>query len=401
MAGIKQLRSWFFGITSELRADGTVGGVRLRKTDKPTQQTFENLLESTAFKTESGDRARVSTGATIGSEQGLSVLANDVQAKANSGQLSDRSLVTQPHQLPTIETIANSAVEDMPLTGLFIQTGGATTRNQYQIRFLGAWLTWLVSRIFKQGGVEGDVPIKTSGVDYAWSYGNVGDNTTTVNKIANNTTFISTLTANASFATALQTTINNIITSTPSYFTETLEVGFMRVHPIVAMPSVKWVRCDGTSYATATYPALFALIGYTYGGVGANFNVPDFRDKQITGYSGTKTIASTGGAETHTIASANLPTHTHGAGTLAVSGGEHGHTWTNGAPPRLPIADTKTAGADAFFAGSGALTTDVDSGSGSHTHTFSGSTDNGGFANTAINHLDPYLASNIIIKVLA
>src|SRR5690348_16801323 len=130
MAGIKQLRSWFFGITNELRADGTTGGVRLRKTDKPTQQTLENLLESITFKTESVDRARISTGATIGSEQGLAVLANDVQAKANSGQLSDRSLVVQPHQLPTAEAIVNSAVEDMPLTPLAVTTGVATTRNQ-------------------------------------------------------------------------------------------------------------------------------------------------------------------------------------------------------------------------------------------------------------------------------
>lgn len=37
------------------------------------------------------------------------------------------------------------------------------------------------------------------------------------------------------------------------------------------------LRCDGTSYATAAHPDLFAAIGYTYGGSGANFNVPDLR----------------------------------------------------------------------------------------------------------------------------
>lgn len=38
-----------------------------------------------------------------------------------------------------------------------------------------------------------------------------------------------------------------------------------------------WVLCNGGSYATSAQPALFAAIGYTYGGSGANFNVPDTR----------------------------------------------------------------------------------------------------------------------------
>ena len=36
-----------------------------------------------------------------------------------------------------------------------------------------------------------------------------------------------------------------------------------------------WLLCDGTSYATATYPSLFGAIGYAFGGSGANFNVPN------------------------------------------------------------------------------------------------------------------------------
>jgi hypothetical protein len=36
-----------------------------------------------------------------------------------------------------------------------------------------------------------------------------------------------------------------------------------------------WLICAGDSFATATYPALFAVIGYTFGGSGANFNVPN------------------------------------------------------------------------------------------------------------------------------
>lgn len=36
-----------------------------------------------------------------------------------------------------------------------------------------------------------------------------------------------------------------------------------------------WLLCNGASYSTTAYPELFAVIGYTYGGSGASFNVPN------------------------------------------------------------------------------------------------------------------------------
>jgi hypothetical protein len=41
-----------------------------------------------------------------------------------------------------------------------------------------------------------------------------------------------------------------------------------------ATPPAGWMLCNGASLPTAAYPALFAQIGYTYGGSGANFNLP-------------------------------------------------------------------------------------------------------------------------------
>ena len=37
-----------------------------------------------------------------------------------------------------------------------------------------------------------------------------------------------------------------------------------------------FLECNGASVSTSTYAALFAVIGYTYGGSGANFNVPNY-----------------------------------------------------------------------------------------------------------------------------
>jgi len=42
-------------------------------------------------------------------------------------------------------------------------------------------------------------------------------------------------------------------------------------------PPTGWLKRNGASLPTATYAALFAVIGYTYGGAGANFLLPDDR----------------------------------------------------------------------------------------------------------------------------
>jgi microcystin-dependent protein len=70
-----------------------------------------------------------------------------------------------------------------------------------------------------------------------------------------------------------------------------------------------WLLCDGASVATATYPALFTALGYAYGGAGANFNLPDLVARFPKG-SATQT-ATTGGANSKTLSTAEMPSHTH------------------------------------------------------------------------------------------
>lgn len=79
-----------------------------------------------------------------------------------------------------------------------------------------------------------------------------------------------------------------------------------------------WLLCDGSSVASATYPDLFTALGYTYGGAGANFNLPDLVDVFIRGQS-TQT-AATGGADSLTLTTAEMPSHTH-----TVNDGGHNH----------------------------------------------------------------------------
>ena len=52
--------------------------------------------------------------------------------------------------------------------------------------------------------------------------------------------------------------------------------------PAASVPS-GWLLCYGQSLSKATYDALWQIIGYTYGGSGASFNLPDLRGRSIFG----------------------------------------------------------------------------------------------------------------------
>ena len=122
---------------------------------------------------------------------------------------------------------------------------------------------------------------------------------------------------------AIQTQINAIsATTVPS--------GAMIDFGGAAAPS-GWLLCDGSSYATATYPNLFSAIGYAWGGSGANFNVPNMTRRLGMGSGGSGTgvignaVGNTGGAETVApTVSITDPGHNH-------TQNSHTHPGTSGA----------------------------------------------------------------------
>ena len=91
-----------------------------------------------------------------------------------------------------------------------------------------------------------------------------------------------------------------------------------------------WLYCYGQNEFRATYPRLFTALGTTYGaGDGSTtFGMPDLRGRTIagkdnmggttasrltaagSGITGT-TLGNTGGTETHTLTTAQMPSHTH------------------------------------------------------------------------------------------
>jgi microcystin-dependent protein len=78
-----------------------------------------------------------------------------------------------------------------------------------------------------------------------------------------------------------------------------------------------WALCQGQLVAIAENTALFTLIGTTYGGDGQNtFALPDLRGRvpihqgQGGGLS-SRVMGQLGGAETVTLAAAQMPAHSH------------------------------------------------------------------------------------------
>lgn len=143
-----------------------------------------------------------------------------------------------------------------------------------------------------------------------------------------------------------------------------------------------WLLCSGQAISRTTYAALFAVIGSTYGsGDGSTtFNLPDMRGRlalgldNMGGSSANRVTASaaddlggSGGAETHSLSTSQLPAHTHSLTYYA--------------------------------SGSGGSTTGVQYGTNAHTPSSSFSTGSTGSGN-AVNHMNPWLALNWVIRAV-
>lgn len=104
--------------------------------------------------------------------------------------------------------------------------------------------------------------------------------------------------------------------------TPSIPAGIVKVFAGSTVPA-GFLPCDGAAVSRTDYATLFAAIGTTYGdGDGSTtFNVPDISGRVVIGVSGTHALGSTGGSETVTLETANLPSHLH-------SVPKHGHANT-------------------------------------------------------------------------
>lgn len=59
-----------------------------------------------------------------------------------------------------------------------------------------------------------------------------------------------------------------------------------------SVPPPGYLACDGRSYSITQYSLLFGVIGYTFGGSGSFFSVPDTRDQFIRGASVSRAVGT-------------------------------------------------------------------------------------------------------------
>lgn len=85
---------------------------------------------------------------------------------------------------------------------------------------------------------------------------------------------------------------------------------------VVNQDHMGWLKCDGRQLPTAQYNVLFQVLGYRFGGSGANFNLPD-AEGRVAGAVGqsvgaTWAVGDLSGQETHQLTIAEIPSHNHG-----------------------------------------------------------------------------------------
>ncbi len=85
-------------------------------------------------------------------------------------------------------------------------------------------------------------------------------------------------------------------------------------------PPRGWAFCNGQLLPINQNQGLFSLLGTTYGGNGTtNFSLPNLQGRSPIHEGVGNTLGQIGGAITHSLTIAELPTHTHKAiGTSAV-----------------------------------------------------------------------------------
>lgn len=176
----------------------------------------------------------------------------------------------------------------------------------------------------------------------------------------------------------------------------------------------------------ATYPDLFAAIGYTYGGAGANFNVPDTRGRFVLGKNNTgsgvnrvnrtqsQNLGGVTGQENYALQNSETPAHTHSA-TIGLSGShihggattdtepDHNHALTfyndtdidGGGSRTASIVNSSGLSKNTDMDGQHSHNVTVPSNSSSHAHPVSIGTT---AAASAHENTPPFLTTNYIIK---
>jgi len=132
---------------------------------------------------------------------------------------------------------------------------------------------------------------------------------------------------------------------------------------VLDLDHLGWLKCDGRSLSKTDFQFLFDVIGYSFGGSGNNFYLPDprgcvpgFVGSNAGGYTGptgptNRTLGQVVGEEAHTLTIPEMPSHGHtGTTSNATTGITHNASGPSGNGYGLAYQDgnnTMNAGVNA------------------------------------------------------
>ena len=323
------------------------------------------------------------TGATIGTLTTTSLTSSNISI---SGTISSGTYVG---------SLMSSG--SLGATGATIGTIYATTISSSNMYVSGSVVSVnvttlnLIDNIISSGSliVSGNTSLGTVVISGTLSSGSIRtsnlttSNITTSNIIATNVT---NGTMNASDITTGNINITGSLYQNGVAYSS-LPPGFIMQYATSTPPS-GWLLCDGSAISRSTYSALFAIINTTYGsGNGTTtFNVPDLRGRVPVGYgqgSGltNRTMASTGGEETHTLTTSEMPSHSH-----SINDPGHYHSYAYYYPVGTQVSNVNgtNAGGTNYTNNTNSATTNI--------------TINNAGSGAAHNTMPPYIVVNYLIK---
>jgi microcystin-dependent protein len=166
---------------------------------------------------------------------------------------------------------------------------------------------------------------------------------------------------------------------------QTMPIGTITMWPDDVFPE-RWLLLNGAGISKTTYPELFDIYGYTFGGGGDTFVLPTMASKSPMGVGGYINLGETKGNAQVNLTTAQLPSHSH---TIT----DPGHTHPPLAPATLFIGSH--AGGTAGVPATAANTRDQIATTGSATTGISGTNATG--SGNAVDIVHPVMGVNFII----
>ena len=327
MALTRTNRSYFKENNTITNTDGSVvPGDRWGAGHEPTQDTMFKVLDSIAFITEVDDRATNTT-------QGLVKTVNGSSAKSGTTPTDGFTYVATIANLPQVKA-ATQTIGTLTAALINPENANEANRNVYNMKLSDEFLAWLSQSLSDlQTSLDNLTPrvnnLETSVSSIESDISTIQSDISTIQgQISTIQSDISTLQSRMDAAESEIDDLQDRVTANESAIAgfggDPRSVGEYADMPVNQAPSSLYRLCDGQELVRDDFPALFALIGTTYGaGNGSTtFNLPDWSGKTTRGYNAadepTFGLGVNGGNDSIVLTNGQLPPHDHTGITTTV-----------------------------------------------------------------------------------